>query len=85
MREIRTPLLPVGSRAVAQALVLLGKYWLVFDCFLACLFLPPSGLMGTDEDIHERIVHSDDENLTGFLQLGVVDVAWDVGARARGA
>jgi hypothetical protein len=36
-------------------------------------------------NIHERVIDRDDENLAGFIELGVVDVARDVGAGASRA
>lgn len=35
--------------------------------------------------IHERIIDGEDENLTSFFKLGVVDIARNVGARASRA
>ena len=34
--------------------------------------------------LHEGIVDGDDEDLACILELGAVDVAWDVGCGARG-
>lgn len=47
--------------------------------FEICSSVPPSIFL------HERVVHGDNKDLASLLELGVVDVAGDVGARASRA
>lgn len=44
-----------------------------------CAFIPPTVAL------HEGVVHGNNEDLTGLLELGVADVARDVGAGASRA
>lgn len=73
-----TPLLPVGSRAVPQALVLLRE----------SAELGYHGRKGDKEmaskDLHKRVIDCDDEDLARVLQLGVVDESRHMASRAGG-
>lgn len=69
--SILTPLLPEGSREVAHA------FMLFMISPLSC-----SRKRRTVRHLHERIIDRDNEDLTSFLELGVVDISGDVGAGA---
>ena len=65
------PVFPVGSRVFPHAAILSNESVLGY-------------VMQTEIHSHERVVHRDDKDLTGVLELVAGDIAGDVSGRAGG-